>query len=65
MCVENLKHNILSVIHICDQGHALTFDSGEYKIRKSNSGKLVAKQIRTPNNVYILDEINGENCFMG
>jgi hypothetical protein len=26
---------------------------------------LVAKAIRTPNNVYILDEINGEKCFMG
>jgi hypothetical protein len=27
MCVENLKHNLLSVIQMCDQGHTLTFDS--------------------------------------
>jgi hypothetical protein len=65
MCVEDLKHNILSVSQMCDQGHTLTFDSQECKIRKENSGKLVAKEIRTPNNVYILDEINGEKCFMG
>jgi hypothetical protein len=26
---------------------------------------MVAKEIRTPNNIYILDEINGEKCFMG
>ena len=25
--VENMKHNILSVIQMCDQGHTLTFDS--------------------------------------
>jgi len=33
--------------------------------RKENSGKLVAKEIRTPNNVYILGEINEEIFFMG
>jgi hypothetical protein len=27
MCVEELKQNILSVIHICDQGHTVTFES--------------------------------------
>jgi len=25
MCVENLKHNILNVIQMCDQGNNLTF----------------------------------------
>jgi hypothetical protein len=50
---------------MCDQGHTLTFNTQECKIRKENSGKLVAKAIRTPNNVYILDEINGEKCFTG
>jgi hypothetical protein len=50
---------------MCDQGHTLTFDSQECKIRKENSSKLVAKEIKTPNNVYILDEINEEKCFMG
>jgi hypothetical protein len=65
MCVENLKHNILSVIQMCDQGHTLTFDSQACEIRKQNSGKLIAKAIKTSNNVYILDEIDGKKCFMG
>jgi hypothetical protein len=49
---------------MCDQGHNLTFNSRECDIRKANSGKLVSKAILTPNNVYILNEINGEKCFM-
>jgi hypothetical protein len=49
---------------MCEQGHTLTFDSQERKIRKEDSSNLVAKEIITPNNLYILDEINGENCFI-
>jgi hypothetical protein len=29
-----MKHNILSVIQMCDQGHKLTFDSEKCEIRK-------------------------------
>jgi hypothetical protein len=50
---------------MCGQGNNLTFDSQECKIIKENLGKLVSKEITNPKNVYILDEINGENCFMG
>jgi hypothetical protein len=50
---------------MCDQGNNIIFNSQECEIRKENSSKLVAKAIRTPNNVYVLDEINGEKCFMG
>jgi hypothetical protein len=25
LCVKNLKHNLLSVSHMCDQGHTFTF----------------------------------------
>jgi hypothetical protein len=50
---------------MCDQGHTLTFVSQECKIRKFNLGKLVTKEITTPTNVYILNEINGYKCFMG
>jgi hypothetical protein len=55
LCVETLKRNLLSVSQMCNQGHTLTFDSQECEIIKENSGKLVAKTIRTPNKVYILD----------
>jgi hypothetical protein len=50
---------------MCDQGQTLTFDSQECKIKKTNSGKLVAKVIRTLNNVYNPNEINGENFSWG
>jgi hypothetical protein len=53
--VEDLKHNLLSVSKICDQGYTLTFDSRKCKIRENNSGRLVATATRRPNNIYILD----------
>jgi hypothetical protein len=53
--VEDLKHNLLSVGKMCDQGYTLTFDSRKCKIRENNSGRLVATATRRPNNIYILD----------
>ena len=50
---------------MCDQGHTLTFDSQNCKVRKEEYDKLVFRETRTPNNVYILDKISGEKWFMG
>jgi hypothetical protein len=61
LLVEDLKHNILSVNKICDQGYTLTFDSQKCKIRENNSGRLVATSTRRPNNIYILDMKKREN----
>jgi hypothetical protein len=55
LLVEDLKHNLLSVSKICDQGYTLTFDSQKCKIRENNSGRLVATATRRPNNIYVLD----------
>jgi hypothetical protein len=52
-----MKHNLLSVSQMCDQGHNLTFNSQGCEIRKEGSGILVASAYRTSNNVYILNEI--------
>jgi hypothetical protein len=41
------------------------FDSNKYEIRKAKSGKLVATNVRTPNNIYVLNEIGKERCFLG
>ena len=49
-----MKHNLLSVNKICDQGYTLTFDSRKCKIRENNSGRLVTTATRRPNNIYIL-----------
>jgi hypothetical protein len=65
LLVENMKHNLLSVSQMCDQGHTLLFNSKKCEIRKEGSGRLVAKKIRNPNNIYILNEIRKERYFLG
>ena len=34
LLVEYMKHNLLSVSQMCDQGHKVTFDSQKCEIRK-------------------------------
>jgi hypothetical protein len=52
-----MKHNILSVIQMCDQGHKVTFNSQKCEIRKEGSRKLIATAARTSSNIYVLSEI--------
>jgi hypothetical protein len=63
--VEDMKHNLLSVIQMSDQCHQLTFDSEKCDIRKEGSGKLVCTTARTSNNIYVLSEIVNEKCCLG
>jgi hypothetical protein len=65
LLIEDMKHNLLSVSQMCDQGHKLVFDSKKCKIRKAESGKLVATAVRTPSNIYVLNEIGKERCCLG
>jgi hypothetical protein len=65
LLVEDMKHNLLSESQMCDQGHKLLFDSNKCEIRKVESGKLVAKIVRTPSNIYVLNEIGKEICCLG
>ena len=37
LLVEDMKHNILSVSEMCDQGHKYVFDSHKCEIRKTSS----------------------------
>jgi hypothetical protein len=57
LLVEDMKHNLLRVSQTCDQGHRLVFDSHKPEIRKVGSDKLVAIAVRTPSNIYVLNEI--------
>jgi hypothetical protein len=54
--VYGLKHNLLSVSQVCDRECEVVFTSKDCKIKLVNSGHLVAKGIRTENNVYVLKE---------
>ena len=60
-----MKHNLLSVSQMCDQGHVLTFTSKDCKIQKEELGKLVTTTSKTPNNIYMLDEIKKERYYLG
>jgi hypothetical protein len=61
LLVEDMKHNLLSVSQMCDQGHKIMFYSKNSEIRKTGSGKLVATTARTSNNIYVLSEIGNES----
>jgi hypothetical protein len=56
LLVEDLKHNLLRVSKICDQGYNLKFDSERCEIKEEDSRRLVATETRRPNNTYILDK---------
>jgi hypothetical protein len=60
-----MKHNILSVIQMCDQSCKIIFDSQKCDIRKEGSGKLIAIVARTSINIYVLSEIGNEKSFLG
>jgi hypothetical protein len=65
LLVKTMKNNMLSVSQMCDQGQTLLFDSNKCEIRKEISGKLMATIVRTPNNIYISNEIGKERCCLG
>jgi hypothetical protein len=48
-----MKHNILSVSQMCDQGHKFSFNSQKCEIRKDGSVKLIATATRTSRNIYV------------
>jgi hypothetical protein len=61
--VDGLKHNILSVNQICDRGCEVTFTTKNCKIKTVNIGEMIAKGVRTENNVYVLKE-DKEKCHL-
>lgn len=65
LLVEYMKHNLLSVSQMCEQGHKITFDSQKCEIRKEGSRKLIVTVVRTSSNIYVLSEIGNEKCCLG
>ena len=60
--VNNLKPNLLSVSQTCDQGNICILNSKKCEIIRKDSGNLVGTVVRTPSNLYILE--NKEQCYM-
>jgi hypothetical protein len=65
LLVEDMKHNLLIVSKMCDQGHKIMFYSHKCDIRKEGSSKLVATTVRTSSSIYVLSEIGNEKCCLG
>lgn len=65
LLVENMRHNLLCISQMCDKSHTLKFNYRECEIRKEGSCKTVATSIRTPNKIYILDNVMKEKCCFG
>jgi hypothetical protein len=63
LLVDGMKHNFLSVIQMCDRGCDVVFTSKDCNIKFVNLGQVVAKSIRTENNVYVLKE-DKEECHL-
>jgi hypothetical protein len=60
LLVDGMKHNFLSVSQMCDRGCEVVFTSKDCNIKSVNSRQVVAKGIRTNNNVYVLKEDRAE-----
>lgn len=56
LLVENMDHNLIIVVQMCNQGHTMLFNLKKCEIRKGKFGKIVAITSRAPNDIYILDE---------
>ena len=63
MYVDGLKHNLLSVSQMCDQGNEVVFWSNGCVVRELDIGETVIKGTRTPNNLYILKG-GQQQCYL-
>jgi hypothetical protein len=63
LLVDGLKHNLLSVSQMSDRGCEVVFMSKDCKKKSVTSGQVVAKGIKTENNVYVMKE-NREECHL-
>ena len=54
--IEGLKHNLLNVSQMCDQGYDALFRSNNYQIMSTGTSEVVAKVVRTNNNFYVMKE---------
>ena len=51
MYVDGLKHKLLSVSKMCDQGNEVVFRSNGCVVRELDIGETMIKGKRTPNNL--------------
>ena len=64
MYVDGLKHNLLSVSQMCDQGNEVVFWSKQCVVHELDTWNTIIKGTRTPRNMYILKG-GQENFYLG
>jgi hypothetical protein len=64
LLVKDMKHNLLSVSQMCDQGHKLLFIDKECLIMKVDTHKVVCTVVRTKTNIYVLNSVKSERCYL-
>ena len=52
LCVDGLKHNLLSISQICDKDHAVNFSSHGCEVSKN--GRIILRGLRTNDNCYVI-----------
>ena len=50
---------------MCDNNYNITFYANSCEIRRNGSEEVSGTGTRTPGNVYIWEEIQGEKCYVG
>ena len=63
MYVYGLKHNLLSISQMCDQGNEVVFWSNECVVRELDIIETMIKCTRTPNKLYILKG-GQQQCYL-
>jgi len=61
--VDGLRHNLLSVSQMCDEGHEVVFISKNCMVRSMDIGNIIINGTRTLGNVYVL-EGGQENYYL-
>eukprot|EP00253_Pinus_taeda_P022808 PITA_22808 len=61
--VDGLKHNLLSVSQMCDNGTEVIFRSDGCSVHDLDTGRTVIKGRITPNNLYIFEE-GEQQCYL-
>ena len=67
MLVEGLRHNLLSISQLCDNGYKLSFAKDYFIIEHSKKKDYMFKDLRV-SNIYMLDlretSLNNAQCLV-
>jgi len=60
---NGLKHNIINMSQMYDQGYDVIFEAKNCQIKSTSSSEVIIEVVRTYNNMYVLKE-KKERCYL-